>query len=104
MITVPTGPDAGDKEEIIGGVVTDCVCVENVADTDLLESNVIEHEPVPEHAPLHPLNTYPEYGEADSVTCVPELKLFVQEEPMPYPQFTPPPETLPAPVTFVVRV
>lgn len=47
----------------------------NVAATAIAALTVTEQVPVPEHAPLHPLNVELAPAEAVSVTCVPSSKL-----------------------------
>ena len=51
-------------------------------------------EPIPVHAPLHPVNVEPVAGVATNVTCVPELTSAVQVPP----QLIAPPVTVPVPV------
>src|SRR5258706_538726 len=57
------------------------VPVANAAVTLFAELIVRTHEPVPEQAPLHPANTEPEAGVADTVTDVPVAKLALHVEP-----------------------
>lgn len=70
LVTVPDPapepPSARENVNCGGGVGL------NVAVTVLLEFSVKLHAPVPEHAPLHPLNTDPDAGVAARLTDVPE--------------------------------
>ena len=70
------------------------------APTVWLEFNVTTHVPVPEHAPVHPENTYPLFGLADKVTCVPALDVCEQVEP----QLIAPPAMVPFVGGVTVRV
>ena len=67
-----------------------------LAATDFAESIVTEHEPVPEHAPLHPEKAEPVEGVAVNSTTVPPEYVSVQSDP----QSIPPGllVTVPAPV------
>jgi len=49
----------------------DCCGGANEAVTDWFEFKVTEHAPVPVHAPLQPVNRYPEPGVAARLTAVP---------------------------------
>ena len=60
--------------------------------------------PVPEHAPLQPLNTWPAAGVAARLTAVPEANAAEQVAPQLIPEGALETEPVPVPARVVVRV
>ena len=78
------------------------VAAERIAPTAVSLSIVRLHDPVPEHAPVHPEKLEPSLGCAVSVTDVPVVKLALQVNPqlMPAGALV----TVPVPLPEVVTV
>lgn len=66
--------------------VAKLVTAPNVAPTLVAPLTVVLHVPVPEHAPVQPLNVYPAFGVAVRVTEVPEVYEYEQVAPQEIPE------------------
>jgi len=74
----------------------------NTAETFTPEDIVAMQAPVPEHAPDHPVNEYPEGGAAESVTVGPDE--YGAEQVVPQEMPAGDEVTVPPPVLVTVRV
>ncbi len=99
LVTVPVPVPL--RETVSGNCVTGVVV--NAASTLAAAFRVTLQLPVPEHAPVQPVNVEPEVAVAVSVTLVPWLKLALQVAPQLMPAGVVATVPVPVPLRVTVR-